>query len=419
MNLHVNHRIDRFCIAGLSYKKAEFNVRGRFSVDEVAKKAILADAAQMGLKSVLIVSTCNRTEVVGYAPHPHVLGALLVKHAGGGTMEELLDFGYFIRGFEALHHAFKVGSGLDSQIIGDFEIAGQMKQALAFSQKLGMVGPVLDRTFGFIAQASKKIKNKTALCEGTVSVSFAAIEWLQQELKEEKASILVIGAGKFGANVMKNLLHYFPSSEVAISNRTLLKAKKIAADLPVEVIPFSSIQEKADHFDAIITCTNAPEPIIRAEYFSTGKKRLLFDLSVPANIHENVKDIKGVHLVNVDDISVMLDNTISRRTADVPKAEAIIAEYMDAFYDWLGTHSHAPVIHEMKRKLLVWSGQMNKNIELHAPVSGGLNAGGYEENIHHTLSNLMVKLKTRREKGCQMIAAYHDFFTLSNNVGLP
>lgn len=419
MNLHVNHRIDRFCIAGLSYKKAEFNVRGRFSVDEAAKKAILADAAEMGLKSVLIVSTCNRTEVYGYAPHPHVLGALLVKHAGGGTMQELLDVGYYIQGFEALNYAFKVGSGLDSQIIGDFEIAGQMKQALAFSQKLGMVGPVLDRTFNFITQASKKIKNQTALCAGTVSVSFAAIEWLQHELNNKAASILVIGAGKFGANVMKNLLHYFPSCAVAISNRTFEKAREIAGHLPVEVVPFSSIGEKADHFDAIITCTNSPEPIIRAQYFKTEKRRLLIDLSVPANIHENVKGVNGVHLVNVDDISVMLDNTISRRMADVPKAEAIIAEYMDFFYDWLGTYRHAPVIHEMKRKLLVWSGQMNKNYALQAPVSGGLNAGGYEENIHHTVSDLMVKLKTRREKGCQMIAAYHDFFTLSNNVGLP
>jgi glutamyl-tRNA reductase len=207
---------------------------------------------------------------------------------------------------------------------------------------------------------------------------------------------------------------------VAISNRTFEKAQEIAADLPVEIIPFSSISEDADAFDAIITCTHAPDPFIRAEYFSTPKRRLLIDLSVPANIHENVKELENVHLVNVDDISVMLDNTINRRMADLPKAEAIIAEYIEAFYDWLATFQHAPAINDMKRKLLLWSGTINKNSCLTSTgVSHGANGGGYEENIHAAVSNLMVHLKTRREKGCHMIAAYHDFFTLQNNIGLP
>ncbi len=419
MNLHVNHRIDRFCIAGLSYKKAEFNMRGRFSVDEDARIAILAEAKALGLKSVLIVSTCNRTEIYGYAPHPMVLGELLVKFAGGGTLEELQAYGYFFQGFEALHHAFRVGAGLDSQIIGDFEIAGQMKQALSFSKERGMVGPILDRTFGFIAQASKKVKNQTALSTGTVSVSFAAIEWLQQQLNGEKASTLVIGAGKFGANVMKNLLHYFPAGKVAISNRTFEKALEIAANLPVEVIHFHQIPQFADQFDAIITCTNAPEPIIKADYFLSGKKRFLIDLSVPANIDIRVKEVNGAHLVNVDDISLMLGHTINRRMADVPKAEAIIAWHMDSFYDWLGTYWHAPVIHDMKRKLLMLSGKGSPDSAGMVAGYGGLNAGGNEDSVHAAVSNLMVNLKTRREKGCQMIAAYHDFFTMSDNVGMP
>jgi glutamyl-tRNA reductase len=419
MNLHVNHRIDRFCIAGISYRKADFHVRGRFSVDGVAKAGILADAAAMGLKSMLIVSTCNRTELYGYAPFPQMLGMLLVKHAGGGTMEELQEYGYFLRGFEALNHAFKVGAGLDSQIIGDFEIAGQIKQALAFSQKHGMVGPILDRTFNFILQASKKVKNRTALSAGTVSVSFAAIEWLKHLLNGDKTSVLVIGAGKFGANVMKNLLHYLPGSNVAVSNRTSEKAAEIAAALPVEVVPFDAIATRANEFEVIITCTNAPHPLIHAEYFSGEKRRLLIDLSVPANIHGNVKELAGVHLVNVDDISAMLDHTISRRMADVPKAEAIIAKHISDFYEWLNTFRHAPLIHEMKQKLLMFAGLQNGDVKESNQASAGANAGGYEDSIQDTVASLMVNLKTRREKGCQMIAAYHNFFTMSNNVGIP
>lgn len=419
MNLHVNHRIDRFCIAGISYKKADYQVRGRFSVDEPAKRAILNDAREMGLKSLLIVSTCNRTELYGYAPSAQVLGALLVKHAGGGTMKALHEYGYFMQGFQALHHAFRVGSGLDSQIIGDFEIAGQMKQALSFSQKHGMVGPILDRTFNYISQASKKVKNHTALSSGTVSVSFAAIEWLQNRLGGKQASILVIGAGKFGANVMKNLLHYLPGCTVAVSNRTAQKACEISRNLPVSVVPFEDIASRANAFDAIITCTNAPQPLIKAEYFSVEKMRLLIDLSVPANIHENVKDLAGVHLVNVDDISVMLDTTINRRMAEVPKAEAIIGEHIDSFYDWMVSYRHAPLINDMKRKLLTLSEKFNPVLNSALPVILGANPGGYDENIQTTVSNLMVNLKTRREKGCQMITAYHNFFNIENRIGLP
>jgi glutamyl-tRNA reductase len=420
MNLHINHKIERFCVAGISYQKANTHIRTFFSLDHATQEKMITEAFNLGIGGVVVLNTCNRVEIYGHTAHPQVLLDIWLKQCPEAHEAMFHAYGYMLTGKDAINHTFKVGAGLDSQIIGDFEIAGQMKQALAFSQKRGMVGPMLDRIFNFVSQASKKVKNHTALSSGTVSVSFAAIEWLQQELKGKPASILVVGAGKFGANVMKNLLHYLPACKVAISNRTMEKAKEIAANLPVEIIPFSSVSEKADSFDAIITCTHAPDPFIRAEYFSSPKKRLLIDLSVPANIHENVKELENVHLVNVDDISVMLDNTISRRMADVPKAEAIIAEHTDAFYVWLGTFQHAPAIHDMKRKLQLWSGNHNKSgISEPGITTFGANAGGYEENIHAAVSNLMVNLKTRREKGCHMIAAYHDFFTLQNNIGLP
>jgi glutamyl-tRNA reductase len=420
MNLHVNHRIDRFCIAGISYKKADYSVRGRFSLDEAAKEAILFEAAGMGLQSVLMVSTCNRTEIYGYANHPHVLGALLVKHAVGGTMDELLEYGYFHQGFDALKHAFRVGSGLDSQIIGDFEIAGQMKHALNFSQQRKMVGPILDRTFNFITQASKKIKNQTALSTGTVSVSFAAIEWLQEKLQNQPAKVLVVGAGKFGANVIKNLLHYLPAVQVTICNRTPDKAIEMANSLSLGLLPMESLQVSAKNFDVIITCTNAQMPLIYADYLEENKKYLLIDLSVPANIDESVEGLPFTELVNVDDISIMLDKTICRRMADVPKAEAIIEEHIAAFYEWLITYRHAPMVNEMRRKLVLYAENVISNHHEEMSVRQvGANGGGYDENIRTTVNNLMVNLKTRREKGCQMIAAYHDFFSMQNNVGLP
>ncbi len=418
MHLHVNHKIDRFCIAGISYRKADFGVRGRYSLDETAKEKILKDAATLGLRSIALVSTCNRTELYGYANSPSILASLLVKYSNGGSSEELNQFGYFYQGFEALRHIFRVGSGLDSQIIGDFEIAGQLKQAISYSQKHGMVGPIMDRTFNFISQASKKIKNQTALSSGTVSVSFAAIEWLQQQLNGQPAKILVVGAGKFGANVIKNLLHYLPGCTVSISNRTPERAEDVAKGLPVSIIPFEQVPLMADQFDSIITCTNASLPLISPEYFTASKKRWLIDLSVPANIDPHVKSLPGICLVNVDGISVMLDKTISRRLAEVPKAEAIIGEHIDAFYDWLATFRHTPLVNDLRCKLRQLS-DPSINMGNCGNVLNSANAGGYEENIQFAVSNLMVNLKTRRDKGCSMIAAYHDFFTMQNNVSLP
>lgn len=419
MNLHVNHKIDRFCIAGISYRKAEFSVRGRFSLNEAAKVAILSEAAELGLKSALVISTCNRTEIYGYASNPQIFGALLVKHSVGGTKKELQAYGYFHQGLDALKHAFRVGAGLDSQIVGDFEISGQMKQALAFSQKRKMIGPILDRTFNFIAQASKKIKNQTDLSSGTVSVSFAAIEWLQEKLKNENAKILVVGAGKFGVNVVKNLLHYIPAVQLTICNRTPDKAIDMANSFTLGILPIESLQAEAKNYDVIITCTNAQLPLIYADYLISNKKYLLIDLSVPANIDERVIKLPFVELVNVDDISVLLRKTICRRMADVPKAETIIDDHIELFCNWLNTYRHTPLVNELKLKLIQYSEACNNTSTNTSIHNIGENSGDYGENIRAIVTNLMVNLKTRREKGCQIIAAYHDFFNMSKNIGLP
>jgi glutamyl-tRNA reductase len=128
--------------------------------------------------------------------------------------------------------------------------------------------------------------------------------------------------------------------------------------------------------------------------------------------------LPDVCLVNVDDISVILDNTICRRLAEVPKAEAIIEEHIDAFYDWLATFRHTPLVNDLRRKLRQLSDNSSNTCK-NGPVLNSANAGGYEEHIQYAVSNLMVNLKTRRDKGCSMIAAYHDFFTMQNNVSLP
>ncbi len=405
MDLHLLHTIDRFCVVGISYKKADFELRSRYSLSQQAKETILYMASEAGLKSLFIVSTCNRTELYGYAPSPSFLLDLLINNVADGSADDIVNFGYQLNGYEAFNHAFRVGAGLDSQIIGDFEIAGQMKHAVEFSKKRSMVGPILDRTFNFIQQASKKIKNQTAISTGTVSVSFAAIDWLKPRITHSEIKILVVGTGKFGTGIIKNLLHYFPNNPLTICNRTFEKAAAIAQEFNVHQLDYNELQTQVNEFDVVITCTNAPEVLFDTSNFTIVSKRLLVDLSVPVNIHPALKQMPGVELVNVDDISVALNETIDKRLSDLPKAEKIVQEHIALFTEWLSAFRHSKTLKVIKNNLLQLS---LTNYNCNESIVTSMVA---ENTIEHTVSSLMVNLKTNKDKGCHVIMAYQDFFS--------
>jgi glutamyl-tRNA reductase len=310
-----------------------------------------------------------------------------------------------MQGKEAIHHLFRVAAGLDSQIIGDYEIQGQIKQAVAVARAQNMIGPIMDRTLNFVFQASKKIRATTGLSSGTVSVSFAAIEWLQQKIGHRPLNALVIGTGKFGVNVCKNLLHYLPDISLTISNRTGDKASAIADALQVRTLPYETLATAIDSFDIIVTSTAAKEPIVLPGHFTVSKERFVVDLSVPANVHKSVAELPGMHFANVDDISVILEQTIARRHTEVPNAEAIINDLEEEFYDWLHTYKHTPDIRLFKQHLAAWTNQPA------CEFSGTLlrSQAEIQELVQTTVNNLVVNLKQKKEKGCYVIEAYQQF----------
>ena len=391
-------------MAGISYRQADAATRGLFAVDDELHRRIVRDAKVAGFKSVFVISTCNRTEIYGYANHPKELGSLLTEQTTG-TFGEFLHQGYFLQGKEALHHLFRVAAGLDSQIIGDYEIQGQLKQAINAARQEEMIGPIMDRTLNFVFQASKKIRTNTGLSTGTVSVSFAAIEWLQQKVGKRELKALVIGTGKFGANVCKNLLHYMPNISLTVCNRTPERAAALAKSLEVDSISFESLPEQLQDFDIIVASTAAQDPIVRAAHFTTLKERFVVDLSIPANVEKEVGQIPGVHFANVDDISVILEQNIARRHTEVPKAEAIIAEFEEEFYNWLHMYKHTPAIRLFKQHLSEWTSQSGCEFaNQQGPQSKEL-----QELMHDTINDLVVNLKHRAEKGCYVIEAYQQF----------
>lgn len=410
MQLHSEHIIGQFCVAGINHTCASAEVRGAFSVDQAIHLQVLEQAKEMGLNSVFVISTCNRTEIYGYAHHACELASLLTKFTKG-SLETFMQYSYRLQGNEALQHLFRVACGLNSQIVGDYEIQGQLKQAYSFAMQHEMIGPIMDRTINFVFQASKKIRTNTALSTGTVSVSFAAIEWLQKNGGNKAMKILLVGSGKFGRNVCKNIRHYLPNSTLSITNRTSATGEKLASETGSDFIAYEDLAQACNSHDIILVCTKAMEPVINAAFFMGSTKHIIIDLSVPSNVDAAVAAIPGIQVVNVDEISAITQKTIERRSLEIPKAEAIIADFEAQFVEWLQTYQHAPAIRHIKEKLYLLSGtRPAPACEMATDWQTGLPATlAQEEQIKRTVSSLVYNLKTKKEKGCQFITAYHSF----------
>jgi glutamyl-tRNA reductase len=406
-----SHFLHRFCVAGINYHKADAATRGMFSIDP-ERFGLIAEAAKtLGLRSVFVVSTCNRTEIYGFAESVMQLVDLLVQHTNGNK-QAFLNFGYYKNGNEALKHLFNMAAGLDSQILGDYEILGQLKRSVDLSRKHQLIGTVMDRVINFVYQASKKIKTETLLSNGTVSVSFAAIELLQQIKNIVHQKILLIGTGKFGTNICKNLKSYLPQTAVTVMNRTNETARQLAQANHLLFTPYENKSEAIAAADIIIVCTNAAEPTVLPQYFKTGDKKLILDLSVPINVHPDVKNIEGIIVTDVDEISkTILSKTLSKRLHEVPQAEAIIDFYISEFIGWLKEYHYA--LH-----LKTWKNKLQKIDTLQSKKDESYNDEQIDENektarAQKAIKQLAVNLKVKQDKGCQFINTLNDYLQMN------
>ena len=212
-------RGNSFYAIGLSYKKADAKIRGHFSLDTDAKTALLNQAKNEGIESLVVTSTCNRTEIFGFAQHPFQLIKLLCDNTVG-TVEEFQKVAYVYKNKEAISHMFRVGSGLDSQILGDFEIIGQLKHAAITSKKLGLLNTFIERLVNAVIQASKRIKTETEISSGATSVSFASVQYILKEVEDvSNKNILLFGTGKIGRNTCENLVKHTKNPNITLINR--------------------------------------------------------------------------------------------------------------------------------------------------------------------------------------------------------
>lgn len=340
-----------FYAIGLSYKKADAEVRGSFSLDENSKDSLLDQAKASGIESLFVISTCNRTEVYGFAPHPFVLIKLLCDNTRG-TVEQFQEVAYIHKNKEAISHMFKVGSGLDSQILGDFEIISQLKFSARLSKTKGLLNPFMERLTNSVIQASKRIKTETEISSGATSVSFASVHYILNNVEAiSDKNILLFGTGKIGRNTCENLVKHIENKHITLINRTKEKAETIAGKFDLSVKDFSQLNTEVNNSDIIIVATGASKPTLDKSFISKDKEVLILDLSIPKNVHDNVTELDNVTLIHLDYLSQLTDETLEKRKAYIPDAEAIIDEIKSEFNQWLETRKFAPTIKALKHKL--------------------------------------------------------------------
>lgn len=344
-------RHSSFYTIGLNYKKADAELRGRFSMESAQMISLLEDAKEQGIDGLLATSTCNRTELHGFAQHPFQLIKLLCEHTRG-TVEEFQEVAYVYKNNDAIGHLFKVGTGLDSQILGDFEIISQLKQSFNRSKKLGIANPFIERLCNSVIQASKRIKNETEISSGATSVAFASVQYILRNVPEvSQKNILLFGTGKIGRNTCENLIKHTKNPHITLINRTRDKAEQIAGKFNLSVKDFGDLQTEIRKADVLVVATGAQSPTISKELIYTKKPLLILDLSIPKNVADDVTELENVATIHLDHLSQITDETLERRKQFIPQAEAIIEEVKEDFIQWLETRKFAPVIKALKKKL--------------------------------------------------------------------
>ncbi len=349
-----------FYAVGLSYKKADAEMRGKFSLYDKAKQNLLHQAKEEGLESLVVTSTCNRTEIYGFAQHPFQLIKLLCENSQG-TVEDFQKVAFVYKNNEAISHMFRVGTGLDSQILGDFEIISQLKNAFVQSKELNLANAFLERLVNAVIQASKKIKTDTQISSGATSVSFASVQYIFKNVEDiSNKNILLFGTGKIGRNTCENLVKHSKHEHITLINRTKDKAEKIANKLNVIVKDYADLQLEIQKADVLVVATGALNPTVDKAILNLKKPLLILDLSIPKNVNENVNELDGVTLVHMDQLAQMTDETLENRKKHIPAAEAIIEEIKDEFMAWTKQRKFAPTIHALKAKLnTIKEGELN------------------------------------------------------------
>lgn len=341
----------KFISLGISHWKTPIDIRGKFSFSKDAVDAILDDAKQLGIQSLFVVTTCNRTQFFAHTHNSFMLKELFAKHTNA-SKEEFELYHFLTTEDEAVHQLFELCCGLDSLMLGDLQIVSQVKDAAKYSKEKGMLNGYTHRLMQFVLQAYKDVRTDTAINEGPASVAHGAVLFMKQRFKQfTDKKILLFGTGEIGETTVKNLQKH-SYKEMVLINRTRSKAEAIANPLGIRVADIENLKEELSDTDILIVATGAFEPTVNTDDFNgLDREMLLLDLSVPRNIDTAVDKLKGLELIDMDQLNCIQDETLAIRRKNIPKARTIINLHKNEFYDWVLLRNLSPTIQALREKL--------------------------------------------------------------------
>ena len=348
----------QFKSISLSHKQAPIEVRERVSLNEPQAKSLMRKIQELtGASDLLVLSTCNRTELYYSAQEEQTatILQLLTLEKRLASVEEIKPYFEAINDHgKAVQHLFEVSMGLDAQVVGDMQISNQVKTAYQWSADEDVAGPFLHRLLHTIFFSNKRVVQETSFRDGAASVSYATTE-LVKEIAQQlpEARILVLGLGEIGLDVCKNLADS-ELTGVSITNRTLSKAEAIAQECDFEVVPFEQAQEAILTHDVIISSLAMEQPFIQKAQLQAQDQhqfKYFFDLSVPRSIEPSIEEIPGMILYNLDQIQSKASEALQRRLAAIPDVKAIIADAILNLNSWAQEMEVSPVINRLKNAL--------------------------------------------------------------------
>ncbi len=388
-----------FNILGINHRTAPVALREKVAFsEERLLTALRALREQVGVAEVVILSTCNRTEVywAGSASGAE-LSKWLERHHGNNL--DLASSLYVHQEQRAVEHAFSVASGLDSMVLGEAQILGQLKDAYRVAQEAGSTGPALNKLFQAAFSAAKRVRSQTRIGENAVSIASATVSLARRVYSELSAqSALLIGAGDMNALVAR---HFISAgvNHMVIANRTLSRAQTLATELKAHAVGLEDLDRELAQADIVIACTASPEPLITksaAEAAIRARRRrpiFMVDLAVPRDIEPGVADLEDVYLFSIDDLQQLIDENRQQREAAAGGARLLIDQEVARFLSESRAHDAAPAIRALRQQADAIRGQTLD--QARRLLAAGKSADEVMDFLANTLTNRLLHSPTQ------------------------
>jgi glutamyl-tRNA reductase len=391
---------------GLNHASAPLDLRGRFAIplDRLSQslKALREHLAalQSPASGLTILSTCNRTELYmglapDVAPSPELMRPVLgwLAEQGQSSPELLGAHSYLLEGEAVARHAFRVASGLDSMVLGEPQILGQLKQAVREADGVGALGPTLQQMFQRSFAVAKAVRSSTEIGAHAVSMAAAALRLAQQLFGDlSNRRVLFVGAGEMIELVATHFAARAPR-QMVVANRSADRGQALASRIGAETTPLLGLDQRLAEFDVVISCTASSLPLIglgavkRALKARKREPMLMIDLAVPRDIEAEVGQLDDVFLYTVDDLAHCVQQGGERRRAAVQQAEALVDDGVLRFNQWLEQRQTVPLILQLRERSEGW-----RQAELERARRALARGDGIEQVMEQLASNLSAKL---------------------------